>query len=900
MVKKLARMVAILMWVLPGWAYALGLGDIELNSYLNEKLDARIELIGVTPEEMASLRVTLASPADFVRAGMEFHPSLGMLQFAPVTPTGGNPYVRIFTKDSFREPFLNFLIEVNWGKGRIIREYTLLIDPPTLVSAPPVVTEAAVSRSAQQQSGVAESAGAVAAPSDKTGGENGLFPRIPIEAETTPAASKMQTAQAPGGSVQQYTTKRNDTLWGIANKVRPDRTVSVEQAMMGIYRQNPEAFQGNNINRLKAGYVIKVPGREVMTSMTTGEARAESARQYREWKALRTQARRPEEMVAPEPEVTEETLPEGKLEILAPRTEEGQGEGVATGRDAEAPQADAGVMDEAQLPDNAAVRSRVAELESEIQNMQRMAAIRDQELAALQQKLAEMQASKPEPQSQAPRIETEEEIKPREPVAARPAVKPAPAPVKPAPKAEPPRQEDDLLTTVKGYVEENPMMVGVAGGISLLVIVLLLMLVRQRRHAAEGGEFDESILRDRRPATPVIPERDEEATTDVVEEAPVEESEEAAEPEKPKSSYLSDFAVSSMGNLHESSEADPLTEADVFLAYGRFQPAEVMIREAIESEPGRMDLKLKLMEIFYAAKDQDNFEREAQVLHESMGDNIDPIWDKVVDMGKDLCPGCGLFNEGAAASPAMAGAQEFELPDEAPAPEATDDMSLEFEATEFTPATESPAQVVEADKGNNLIDFDLGSFADTEAEMEQSADTTAGLADEDMGLDFDLGSMGSEDELEASAESMEALEEVSQGLDEDDTNEVAEQLASELEDLANSMEGESPATERVEGEEQEEMQEFSFDTVESDASELGDLGEFALDDDLALDEEDAEAADELAMPDSDDEVGTKLDLARAYIDMGDPDGARSILDEVLEEGNEQQKNEARELQGQLS
>jgi len=170
-----------------------------------------------------------------------------------------------------------------------------------------------------------------------------------------------------------------------------------------------------------------------------------------------------------------------------------------------------------------------------------------------------------------------------------------------------------------------------------------------------------------------------------------------------------------------------------------------------------MDLKLRLMEIFYASKDQDNFEREARTLHASMGDTVDPVWDKVVDMGKDLCPESSLFNEGVTPESVMSGAEGFTLPDEAPVPEPGDDMSLEFATTEYTQAPESPAQVIEAGKDNKLIDFDLGSFADTETTgAEKSAEGESGLDIEDMDLDFDLSTMGSGDDMGASVESVES------------------------------------------------------------------------------------------------------------------------------------------------
>lgn len=908
MINKLVRIVAFFMCILPGWVYALGLGDIELNSYLNEPLDAKAELLSATQADLDSLKVSLASRADFARAGVEYHSSLYLLQFDVEAASDGKHYIKIHSKENFREPFLNFLLELNWGKGRIIREYTLLIDPPTLVAAAPVITEAATTPVAQ----AAQAAPATAKPAAPAG-DRGLFPRIPIEQEAarTTDAAPQSSARVTG----EYAIQRNDTLWGIAQKVRPDRAVTVEQAMMGLFRENPQAFMGENINRLKAGYVLKVPEAEAMSSITTAQAKAEVRRHYEAWKALRGQGG----AVAgtPQPELTAPaapTQPQGRLEIMAPRKEEteqltdaGVGEDVSTD-DGQAP---AMAATDGQPHETTELRARVSDLEEEIRNMERMAAVRDQEMAALQRKLAELAGAQTAP---VPAEAATPAAAVAEPKAAAEAAKPkAQKPVaaaKPAPAAKPAAEEKGLLDKVLAYVGDSPVTSGIVGGVALLVLLILALLVRQRRHAATGGEFNESILRERRPATPVVEESDEMAAGPAVAEVADEAEESVAQEGEGKvgSSYLSDFAVSSMGNLHQTSEADPLTEADVFLAYGRFQPAEAMIREAIESQPQRTDLKLKLMEIFYAAKDQEAFEKEANALQAEM--STTPEWDKIVDMGKDLCPASALFNAGVAAvagdesgsAPAAQDSMntlEFERTQpEAQPSAAEDDRLMEFDTSELAAATDfTETEAAHEDEGviteiaearrDSLLDFDLGDFA-TDSD-EAAGDAQDAVSGDELSLDFDLGETDlsttperREEELPqtlvmSTDSSIEELADAAGGLD-SDTDRVAQELASELEQLAGSFELEDAADTDTVVTGDEEAQDFSFDTVEP--------GSF---------EEEAESG----LLGGEDEVDTKLDLAKAYIDMGDPDGARSILDEVLEEGNDQQKGEARELMSQL-
>jgi pilus assembly protein FimV len=263
--------------------------------------------------------------------------------------------------------------------------------------------------------------------------------------------------------------------------------------------------------------------------------------------------------------------------------------------------------------------------------------------------------------------------------------------------------------------------------------------------------------------------------------------------------------------------------------------------------------------------------------------------------------------------------QVFKMPEEelssgAEASAPDQDASLAFETTDATPDQEKESDstsVVGSTSGkDNLIDFDLGDFDEaTTASTQAEEDDESVTEIQEMALDFDLGDErpGESSEInDIGSESIEAMEEVAQGLD-DETDQVAEQLASELEELAGSLDAGVGEPEAGTAEQAEDMLDFSFDTVEPVAGELGDLSDFEqeasdLGDEFELDMEKDEDDTSVTgnLPDSEDEVDTKLDLARAYIDMGDPDGARSILDEVLEEGNDQQKSEAKELGSQLS
>ena len=191
------------------------------------------------------------------------------------------------------------------------------------------------------------------------------------------------------------------------------------------------------------------------------------------------------------------------------------------------------------------------------------------------------------------------------------------------------------------YFRENTLMASVIGGGVLILLLLLILLIIRRRSAAAG--FQESILTEPAPvaAAPAAKAEPEEEKA----EQPEQQAQAQPEVEQAASSYLSDFTVSGMDALDSDvSESDPLTEADVFLAYGRFQPAEAMMREAIAAEPTRNDLKMKLLEIHYQAKDADAFERDADEFREVLSSDMDE-WRRVSEMGRELNPHSSLFSE---------------------------------------------------------------------------------------------------------------------------------------------------------------------------------------------------------------------------------------------------------------
>lgn len=351
MPRSLARISLALLVLLSGDVWALGLGEIRLDSALNEPLRAEIELISATPEELANLDVGLASSETFARYGLERPFDLQDIQFEVVS--SGRPdgnFIRVTSRSPITEPFLTFLVEAIWQQGRLLREYTVLLDPPTF--APPTASEpervTAPQRPQQADSGRIDRAatpGATTRPRPEPERTQQPTPVQAPRAESTepkpsPVSTRVPFDQASGGEMR---VERGDTLWGIASAVRPDSRLTMNQTMLAIFEANPEAF-GGNINLLRAGARLTIPSAEEIYRIDRGEALAEAKRQHSAW-GSRSGA-------APAPSVADtETRP--SLTLVPPDEEPG---GVGTGDET-------GTGDEPQSREQE-ILERIAEIEA--------------------------------------------------------------------------------------------------------------------------------------------------------------------------------------------------------------------------------------------------------------------------------------------------------------------------------------------------------------------------------------------------------------------------------------------------------------------------------------------------------------------------------------------------------
>ena len=875
----------------PNALFALGLGEIHLNSALNQPFDADIDLVSAADEDLSALRASLASGDMFTRYGLDKPAYLADFTFRVVRGANGQDVLKVTSPKPVTEPFVTLLVEANWPRGRLLREYTVLLDPPVYAPAAraaaepvaaPRVTAAPSAPPPEPADGRAEPF-AAAAP-----------PPTPTASATTSARPSGSSVAAPSISADStYRVRPNDTLWKIASSAHPGSRSDVNRAMVSIYQKNPQAFDGN-INVLRAGSLLKIPSAADVSAISASAAAAEVSRQYRMWREGVPAAEGPD-------------AASGRLRLVTPE----QGTQAASTATTQAPAA-------AAQPGTASGQSqtRVQQLEAELAEARRLLELRNAELATLQaQTGATAQPGAVTPPGAAPveaptALETGPAVTGAEgaPAAEAPAV-PAEAAPPPEPKAKPTAKPSE-----KEAPEAGPSLVERIADYWWLLLGLLaaaLGYLFYKRSRAETGSAEVDLQEALARTTSDLRARD---TTDnrgnessiVVEErravepaaAPKAPATRAPEPSRRPTAV--DDTLSGEGPI--SIEAgDPLAEADFHMAYGLYDQAADLVQLAIKREPLRRDLRLKLLEIFFVWGNRDRFLEQAREMSASRADAQPGEWDKVLIMGKQLAPDDALF---AGAQRTVTADLDMELHSSA----GPLDMDLGADRGTMTDIDiTSVAALAPGEAGLDFIIDEPVRGADGTSSIEPtvenprinfggtSDDPTQEVPIEELGID--VGDFGSLDDLSGV-----------------DGTGVMDQIIVEdtVESLRPSQHG---SGQRYDQEEEADL--LSATGILKEQTGIlrglaaGDVPEVDVTDDSTgvlptietprlgggkATEVDFVIGEEAATM---SEVGTKLDLARAYIDMGDPEGARSILDEVLKEGSAVQKQEAERLMSSL-
>ena len=932
-VRKLVLAIAAASALSSGMAHALGLGEVTLQSALNQPLVAEIELLEV--RDLASNEVipTLASPEAFTKAGVERQFFLTDLKFTPVLKPNGKSVIRVTSSKPMREPYLNFLVEVLWPNGRLLREYTMLLDPPlyTPQSVIPAAAQLPVAAPAPRVQAPAPAPRPVAAAPAPT-------PRPPAPA-SVPAVQPLQG--------NEYKTTANDTLWEIAQRARAGG--SVHQTMLAIQDLNPDAFIGGNINRLKSGQVLRLPDEQQIRSRAQGEALAQVAEQNAAWREGRSVAasarqldatKRTSAAAAPATVTTGDSL---KLVAAdAGKATAGSDKGAADSKALSDKLAVTQESLDSSRRENAELQSRMSDLQSQLDKLQRLIQLKDDQMAKLQADLAAQgktpapaaaveavtepvaAAAEPAPTETpaaavpetpaAPVAPVETDFNYSEEPAAQPeapapvAEQPAPvataepAPVAPVVEPTPVVAEPEPETSALDDLLANPMLLGVAGGGALLVLLVALMMV-SRRNAMKEAELQEAMAAEDR-------ESNLGDALDLPDDGFAELDNDADD--KTLNAPTEERVTAQTG--------DALGEADIYIAYGRFPQAAELLQTAINEEPHRSDLRLKLMEVYAEMGDRNGFARQDNELREIGGSasEVDIIKAKYPAMAAVAVAGV------AAAASADDSFDNFSLDDltlDDPAPKAVAgdqddafDLSLDDLESELDRDLQA-ATATNADSTLNELSLDDLDFSSPAEQVDQKADDL----DFDLALDDGAGNsldMGSDladfsIDLDAPAKPAESAEDdFLLSLDDEPAAAPAvaetsfelpgEESAGDFDlsaDFDLSLSEEAPALPSSDS--------FAaqLDEVTAELDLLTEDLDQPMDLDMPADSTPAAAAldndDDFDFLSGTDETATKLDLARAYIDMGDTEGARDILDEVITEGNEGQQNEARELIAKL-
>jgi pilus assembly protein FimV len=965
---------------LPSLALAAGLGKLSVLSTLGQPLKAEIEIVSLQRGEGDSLGARLAPSDVFRQAAVDMNPALLQVKFAVEKRPNGGYVMTLNSPQPMNEPFVDVLVELNWSNGRLVREYTFLLDPPEYAarrkgeaktteapaptSAPEPVAQQAPASDTPVQAQPAEPAPMIAAvplgPNVPGGSSSASEPApapaaalvptpapaepepagepkveaaavaprsepepVQVAAAPTPGAPTSELVQEPPSAGNTYQVVRGDTLSKIAMRNQVEG-VSLQQMLVALFRANPDAFVADNMNRLSAGKIINIPDRDAAESVASADARRIVSAQYADFNDYRRslgiavasssaaqgtrQASGP--ITPPKEEKPAAPKEQPKDELRLSRGDDAKKGGKAGSTAA---------ADDLAAKDNALkeANERIALLQKNVQDLQNLVELKNKAAAQAQQQAeaAKAEAAKaaavakaqepakiapkapeptkaPEPAAKAapaPAAKAPEAPKAPEPAKAPEPPKPAqvaqaPAPpaaakapeapqapeaakapeapkppadaakAAPAPKAAPKKAAQQQPTVEVSFIDElldNPTALGTGGFAFLALIGYAVFKWRRKR----SSQFENSIMS-------VVPS-DADSVLGSVGGRNVDTS---------SSSIQSDFGAGTSKAAGE--EIDPIAEADVYMAYGRDAQAEEILKDALSKDSSRQAIRVKLLEIYANRKDTRSFEAAANDLRTATGGR-GAEWEKVVSLGLSIDPSNPLYG----GKPAAAAAPVSQLP-------AGFNETAQMPA--FNPPTTS-APPIAADAPLN-IDFDIGGSTQAGAPL---PDLDLGVASAPSqggggGLDFDLG-LGGGDKAAASAAPAPAAE---------PAPEPALSIDFNLPSAAEPAPAPAPAPAAAPA---LELGAIDFDiggTTPSAAAEepkaaAVDLGGISLD--LGAPGP-GNGNGSGGAPDARwQEVATKLDLAKAYEEMGDKDGARELLKEVVKEGDTAQQQQAQTM-----
>ncbi|HZB69545.1 MAG TPA: FimV/HubP family polar landmark protein, partial [Sphingomicrobium sp.] len=637
---------------LPAPAYALALGKLTVTSALGQPLVAQIELSAASRKELDSLQVKVAEPSLYRQNNLTYQSVLSRARVTVERTPDGRAILRVTSPTPVNEPYLDLMVDVNWASGRVVREYTFLLDPPgtgSLLAVEPV---------APARVGAATTAAA---------------PQAAAPVARTAAAAAPAAPPADG-----HVVRRGDTLSKIAAQYKPDE-VSLDQMLVALFNANANAFEGSNMNRLRSGAILTIPPADAVQSTQTADATRTVRVQASDWRAYR------DRVAAAAPSVDGSGTRESAGRIGAGADDRAGAAPRGSDQIKVLPETPGGRFNEDAIARNkylAENNARIADLEKTVRDLQRALELRKPippqvptvkpaptvpavatpapaqttpaatttppavvpPVTAVKPEPPKAEPPKAEPPKASEPVKAAEPAKapeattiaplPTTPAATTPPVDtttPAPAPkavTKAAPKAAAPQPSflEDLMANTPTWA------IG-AGALAILGGIAALVAARRRKTT----KFEDSII----------------SGTDIKTNT-VFGSTGGGVVNTGENSLASDFSREGLGNI-DTDEVDPIAEAEVYLAYGRDAQAEEILKDALKKDPQRQEIYLKLLEIHAQHNKPSAFETVASELY-AVSQGQGEVWQKAVALGRQLDPSNPMFADGAAPPPRVAAA----------------------------------------------------------------------------------------------------------------------------------------------------------------------------------------------------------------------------------------------------
>jgi pilus assembly protein FimV len=832
-------------------AFALSLGRINVLSALGMPLRAEIDIPEINAEEAASLRAEVAAPAAFAAAGLEYNASMSGLQATLQKRADGRSYIRLAGEKSVNEPFVDMILEVSWSSGRIVRDYTMLFDPPLTKS-----TQSIAPTLAQSSGGTAPSTNQPsAAPAPARVASTQPKPAPASTQAPAPAPAKI-APKLDATSGQQITVKNGDTASKIAAQV-VSNGVSLDQMLVAMMRTNPDAFSKGNLNRLKSGSVLNIPSAEQAQSVAPREASQMVIAQSKDFNDFRRNlaSNAPKADVVPadrkasgniDAKVEEKkpvtaapdklTLSKGSVQSKAEeaKLEKERAEKDAAARAAEIAKniADLGKLSAASAPKVATPAIATPALPAASEAKTPLAP------AVAVTPAAPASAAAPVVAASAPQVAASAAIAPKTPVVAAPVPEEAPG----------------LLDELLG----DPLVPAAAGGLVALLGGFAFWRIRERNKNA--ARVDSSFLESRLQPDSFFGASGGQRV-DTANDA---------------RGNPSSIAYTS-SQLDAADDVDPVAEADVYLAYGRDLQAEEILKEAVRHNPGRVAIHVKLLEIFAKRRDVASFKAAAQQAFKLTGvDNAD--WATICELGLSIDPDNPLYQPGVASVSGFG-----------PQAEATDSKEAAIGSGFGSTIAQSAAAELSSTPAGLDLDLDLDFSAD-DAPASAPAALASAVADGDITTKLEVAvaeqapSNSIEFSMSASGELSDALPSGNVPLSMDGISLTDSEITKPQPIFDPS--GTMPLSRTPEE-----------DTVRSDHSLMNfDMDGLSLD----LDTPEAETPSDAPSAFAEDPLETKLALADEFVSIGDEDGARALIEEVLSEATGEMRVKAQQALANLS